>query len=255
MLAERVIGADGRASAIARLLGLEKREPLAGEIGFLFAYWRGVPPSPAFHLHINEVKTLTWSNCQDDVSILAVSGPGDFTHGSAEQRRARLVESLGEFPESFDVGWLEQAELVSDVRVAPESMMRGFFREAAGPGWVLVGDAGHFKHPGTAQGISDAIEQSLHVADALTGDDPELEGYGRWRDERAAEHYEWSFAFGRLPKPEVAVPMFAGLAGDPEAAQDFRDSFARTVLPRSGVLTRERMGRWFAAAADRAPSS
>ncbi|MDX6637646.1 MAG: hypothetical protein QOJ01_1157, partial [Solirubrobacterales bacterium] len=46
--------------------------------------------------------------------------------------------------------------------------MRGFFRRAAGPGWALVGDAGHFKHPGTAQGIGDAVEQAIHVADALS---------------------------------------------------------------------------------------
>ncbi len=49
----------------------------------------------------------------------------------------------------------------------------------------LVGAAGHFKHPGTAQGINDAVEQALHVAEALSGSRPSLDGYERWRDERA----------------------------------------------------------------------
>jgi flavin-dependent dehydrogenase len=61
--------------------------------------------------------------------------------------------------------WLEQAERISDVRVAPETMLRGFFKQPAGPGWALLGDAGHFKHPGSAQGICDAIERALHLAE------------------------------------------------------------------------------------------
>ena len=45
--------------------------------------------------------------------------------------------------------------------------MRGFFRRPNGPGWALLGDACHFKHPGTAQGIGDALEQGVFVAEAL----------------------------------------------------------------------------------------
>ena len=66
--------------------------------------------------------------------------------------------------------------MITGVRVVPETMLRGFFRPATGPGWALVGDAGHFKHPATAQGISDAIEQALHVADAVARSDPDLAG-------------------------------------------------------------------------------
>jgi len=97
----------------------------------------------------------------------------------------------------------------------------------------------------TPQGISDAIEQSMHVADALTGAGESLDGYEAWRDERAREHYEFSFDFGRFARPEVAGPMFAGLAADPEAGQEFRDSFSRLKRPRSDVFTRERLRRWF----------
>jgi 2-polyprenyl-6-methoxyphenol hydroxylase-like FAD-dependent oxidoreductase len=125
-------------------------------------------------------------------------------------------------------------------------MLRGFFRDATGPGWALVGDAGHFKHPATAQGISDAIEQALHVAAALTGPEEDLSGYEAWRDERAREHYEWSFDYSRLPRPDVTRPIFAGLAADPEAGQAFRDSFTRLTRPRTDVLTPQRLARWFA---------
>ena len=59
--------------------------------------------------------------------------------------------------------------MVSDLIVAPESLMRGFFRTPTGPGWALVGDACHFKHPATAQGIGDAVEQAIYVAETLSG--------------------------------------------------------------------------------------
>jgi flavin-dependent dehydrogenase len=124
-------------------------------------------------------------------------------------------------------------------------MLRGFFRRANGPGWALIGDAGHFKNPSTAQGISDAIEQSLHAAGELL-DGERLDGYEAWRDERAREHYEWSFDFARFPRPETSGPIFAGLAADPEAGQDLRDALSRRLRPRSDVFTEERLGRWLA---------
>ena len=242
-----VLGADGRASTVAALLGLEKQRPIAGEIGIMLAYWRGVPASDSFRVEVQESASLSWGQCEDDVSILMLGVPAEQTRGDAEQRQRLFASSLDRF-EWFDPGLLDGAEQVAPIRVAPETMLRGFFRQATGPGWALVGDAGHFKHPATAQGISDAIEQALHVADALAGPGEDLSGYESWRDERAREHYEWSFDYSRLPRPDVARPVFAGLASDPEAGQAFRDTFTRLTRPRTDVLTRERLERWFAKA-------
>ncbi len=247
-----VLGADGRASTVAKLLGLPKQRTVEGEIGIMYAYWRGMPETDRFRVEVHESGSLSWGPCEDDLSIAMLGVPAELTRGDAEQRQRLFVESLERF-EWFDTRRLDGAAQVSPIRVAPETMLRGFFRDATGPGWALVGDAGHFKHPSTAQGISDAIEQALHVADALTGADPDLAGYEAWRDERAREHYEWSFDYARLPRPETARPIFAGLAADPQAGQDFRDSFLRLTRPRSDVLTEERLGRWFAKTA--APAS
>ena len=242
--ARRVLGADGRASTVASLLGLEKQRPIAGEVGIMFAYWRDLPGDDSLRVEALESASLTWGRCEDDVSILMLGVPAELTRGDAEQRRRLFISSLDQF-EWFDPRRLEGAEQISPIRVAPETMLRGFLRQATGPGWALVGDAGHFKHPATAQGISDAIEQALHVADALTGPGEDLSNYEAWRDERAREHYEWSFDYARLPRPDVARPVFAGIGSDPEAGQAFRDSFTRLTRPRSDVLTPERLERWF----------
>jgi 2-polyprenyl-6-methoxyphenol hydroxylase-like FAD-dependent oxidoreductase len=236
------IGADGRASTVASRLGLEKQRPLAGEMGFMFGYWRGLPSDGRFTIGVEERASLSVSPCEDDLSILILGCEPELTRGDAAQRQRRFLAALEQF-EWFDSGALRGAEQVGPIRVAPETMLRGFFRQGAGPGWALVGDAGHFKHPSTAQGISDAIEQSLHVAAELVAGG-HLDGYEAWRRERAREHYEWSFDFGRFPT-EATRPLFRGIASDPAAAQDFRDSFSRLTRPRSDLLTAERRERWF----------
>ena len=241
-----VLGADGRVSTVARLLGLEKERPLAGEMAFMFTYWRGLPETDQFKIDVTEEGSLVWSPAEDDLSILILGLDPQLTRGGPEQKQRTFVELLEQYGDWFDAAWLQRAEQVGGVRVAPETMLRGFFRRGAGPGWALVGDAGHFKNPSTAQGISDAIEQSLHVAGELL-DNERLDSYEAWRDERAREHYEWSFDFARFARPETGEPIFRGVASDPEAGQNLRDALSRQLRPKSDVFTRERLGRWFAA--------
>ena len=59
----------------------------------------------------------------------------------------------------------------------------GFLRQCWGPGWALVGDAGYFKDPITAHGISDALRDAELLARALcTGTEGALRDYERTRD-------------------------------------------------------------------------
>ncbi|MDQ3726145.1 MAG: FAD-dependent monooxygenase, partial [Actinomycetota bacterium] len=240
-----VLGADGRASTVAGLLGLEKQRPLAGELAFMFGYWRGLPETDRFFIDVTEQGSLAWTPCEDDISILILGIDPELTRGGAEQRQQQFLASAGEY-DWCDPAWLDTAEQIAPISLAPETMLRGFFRQANGPGWALIGDACHFKNPSTAQGISDAIEQSLHVATALAADE-DLSGYEAWRDERAREHYEWSFDFAKFPNPATSGPIFAGVASDPEAGQNLRDALSRQLRPREDVFTQERLERWFAA--------
>ncbi len=240
-----VFGADGRASTVAARLGIEKSRPNRGEVTFLFAYWRGVPDDGCATTHIRPEAMLSRWAAEDGACLLTAWGDAAFTRGSQAERRNRYLQRLREFPEAIEPGLLERAEMVSDLVVAPESLMRGYFRQPSGPGWALVGDACHFKHPATAQGIADAVEQALHVAHAVCGNDGGLDDYAQWRDARSAEHYDWSFVWGRFPQPE-SENLFRGWAGDAEAAQDLRDSFSRRLEP-SQVLSTQRLAKWFAA--------
>ena len=60
----------------------------------------------------------------------------------------------------------------------------GQFRKAHGPGWALVGDAGYFKDPFSAHGISDAFRDAELLASAVASGD--YAGYETTRDELSA---------------------------------------------------------------------
>ncbi len=65
----------------------------------------------------------------------------------------------------------------------------GYIRRCHGPGWALVGDAGYFKDPLSAHGLTDALRDAELLARALSrglGDQMSLadalEDYGTTRD-------------------------------------------------------------------------
>ncbi len=61
---------------------------------------------------------------------------------------------------------------------------RGFLRQAVGPGWALIGDAGYFKDPITAHGITDALRDAALLADAATdGTEAAFTRFAARRDE------------------------------------------------------------------------
>jgi flavin-dependent dehydrogenase len=67
----------------------------------------------------------------------------------------------------------------------------GYFRQSFGPGWALVGDAGYFKDPLTAHGITDAfLDAELLAQAAATGTETAFAGYQTARDTLAVAHFE-----------------------------------------------------------------
>jgi flavin-dependent dehydrogenase len=59
----------------------------------------------------------------------------------------------------------------------------GYLRQCYGAGWALVGDAGYFKDPLTAHGITDALlDADLLSRAIIAGGMPALAAYQRERD-------------------------------------------------------------------------
>ena len=101
--------------------------------------------------------------------------------------------------------------LASALRILrPEGPFRGFagqegvVRQPWGRGWALVGDAGYFKDPLTAHGITDALRDAELLARAIErGTDTALADYQALRDELSMRlfwitdeiaSFDWSMA-------------------------------------------------------------
>ena len=107
---------------------------------------------------------------------------------------------------------------------------RGWMRRPFGPGWALVGDAGYFKDPISAHGITDALRDAELLARAVGHADTErdqmaaLRAYGARRDELSARLL-------RDDRRHRALPL--GYGGDPAAAA--RAELGHDVRGRSAV--------------------
>jgi menaquinone-9 beta-reductase len=96
----------------------------------------------------------------------------------------------------------------------------GFIRQAAGPGWGLVGDASYFKDPLTAHGITDALRDAeILAAAALAGDittypsarAPLIGGFFRLTDEIAS--FSWTIERLKAAHVELNAEMKRGHMG------------------------------------------
>jgi flavin-dependent dehydrogenase len=102
-----------------------------------------------------------------------------------------------------------------------------FFRQAHGPGWALVGDAGYHKDPVLAQGISDAFRDAEVLAEAidagLSGVRPleaALASYEQCRNAAAIPGYELNGRLARLDGPLGGLAEVLGAAQCSESAAE-----------------------------------
>jgi flavin-dependent dehydrogenase len=89
----------------------------------------------------------------------------------------------------------------------------GYLRQAWGPGWALVGDAGYFKDPLSSHGITDAFIGAELLAGALV----EARREGRDEAEALADYQRTRDELAGQMMPHVA--RVAALAGDMEAVE------------------------------------
>jgi flavin-dependent dehydrogenase len=157
----------------------------------------------------------------------------DGVHGNLERAYTSALRQIPSLGERVLEG--EQVE-----RLAGMASIPNFFRRSAGPGWVLVGDAGYHKDPAAAQGITDAFRDAELLADVVDGvpNDPSsldsaLEGFTRRRDEEVTPWFRWVLQFAtfvELSPPRRA--LFEAIAADQEWADRFSGLNAEMVDPQ-----------------------
>lgn len=160
---ELVIGADGRNSPLARHVGagLVKAGTNASQV--VFGYFSGLRDCGyRWYWGDGAAGGIIPTNDGEACVFLSVShdGPHDLLGamrgGDLGAMAERLVPAMGRD--------LAGAKLSGKLRGFAGQV--GHLREGCGNGWALVGDAGYFKDPITAHGITDALRDAQLLADA-----------------------------------------------------------------------------------------
>lgn len=240
--AAHVVGADGAHSTIARALGVEREDVLPSPSVMAYAYWRGPRRRELQEFFLRPPWTTVHLPADDGYHVVVLIGPR--SQWDPVRREAIYHARIRAEPRLRTrlAGARISGKVISATR------LDGFWRRPAGPGWTLLGDAGHFKHPAAVQGIADALSGAEALAPMLLAG-TQREAFGAWRESASRELYAFSGWAGTPPSTADATALVGALAADPALARDFLDVYSRTRAPS------EVMGRLPAATAVQAAAA
>ena len=179
--ADIVIGADGIRSPIARLVGAPVERAGRSATAVVYGHFAGLAQD-GYHWYYRPGVSAGAIPTNDGRTCLFVALPparflDELPAGVDALYRRILAEAAPEMARA-----VARARLDAKLRSFPGTP--GFLRRAWGPGWALVGDAGYFKDPLTAHGLTDALRDAELLARAIVaGTDGALAAYQATRDE------------------------------------------------------------------------
>lgn len=208
-----VVGADGLRSTVARLVDAPIYRAGTHATATLYGHWSGLDVDGYGWYFVPGLGAGAIPTNGDQVCVF-VSMPGpQFTRLFAHQPYDGFSELLVQVAPAL----ADQVARAGRTRLLGFPGHPGFFRRSYGPGWALVGDAGYFKDPLTAHGITDALRDAELLASAIgAGTDAALADYEQQRDEASLELFEttdaiasfsWTLADLRLLHEALARSM------------------------------------------------
>ena len=260
--AKLVVGADGRRSSIAALVGAFKpyRASRNGR-GLVFRYL----DDPRAGVDPDGVTVYQWRD-GDSLGFAFPSAPRGrmlalFMGAAHEATEARSdPDAYWERKLALHRGMRDRLDGATNMtKLRSTGDTSAYFRASSGPGWALAGDAGHFKDPVIGQGQRDALWSGRTIAEFAL---PHLDDPGaldlalrRWEADRDRECMP-AYHFGNIETEirevnPVLVEIVRESARDPRP--DVGDLFGRQrTMPE--VLTIPRLVRNLGRAVRRNPA-
>jgi flavin-dependent dehydrogenase len=186
--ADIVIGADGLHSTIAQRVGASRIAAGRHSTGVLYGYWNDLPVD-GYTWWFRTSGSIGTIPTNDGAACVFVSVPSErFQDEISDGTRAAFRRLTRVVSPTFDAR-LEEARQVEPLRGFGGHV--GFIKRSTGPGWALVGDAGYFKDPLTAHGITDALRDAELLARAIIqGTDAALIDYEMTRNDLSHRLFE-----------------------------------------------------------------
>jgi 2-polyprenyl-6-methoxyphenol hydroxylase-like FAD-dependent oxidoreductase len=200
-----VVGADGKRSMVATAVAARHYRQRPPSTFASYTYWSGVA-APAGELYQRPRRAVAVFPTNDDLTMIYVAAPlaeFDEFRADVEGHYFKTLDMCGDLGDR-----VRQSERAERFRTTPD--LPNTFRQAYGPGWALVGDAGLVMDPVTAQGIGNALRQAESLAAAIVTD-PDgrrlragLAGYQRHRDRSLRPMYDYTTALAAFGPPRLA---------------------------------------------------
>ncbi len=181
VFAPLVVGADGIRSTLARRVGAKVRKEAKHALGHMYGYFKGLPLTENHAFFAPGVMIGSMPTNENATVVIATTQQDRLRGMRAGSTDERVLRELASRASPGFGDMLADAEVTEPLRAF--AGVNGFVRDCTGPGWALVGDAGYFRDPVTAHGITDAFRDAELLANAAAiGGDDALARYQAQRD-------------------------------------------------------------------------
>lgn len=184
LYARIVVGADGKRSKIAQLVDAKIYDRQKSETAIFYAYYRHFASS-------GEPSAIAYGDPRNHQSVLVFDADAGLTVVSVGVPAAEFDEARKDPEATVERVWRAIPELaergrhaVRETKVMGQAPFDSFYRQPYGPGWALVGDAGHYIDPITGQGINHALRSAELFAEAWS----RMQRHSTWQRAMAAYH-------------------------------------------------------------------
>jgi len=221
--AKLIVGADGMSSRVAEAVGARTVVEDPRMTCIYYTAWTGIPCE--FTIREHPGSWIATVPTHDGVTLVLTYFQQDrFSEIRTEPLKVHLGALRVFAPDLFDsVSRGDQVE-----KLVGTGNQWNFFRQAHGPGWVLVGDAGHNRDSITARGITNAFIQAALLDEELgdeLADEPRVDAalsrFADRRDTALMEGYRNTLESAKLRVEAPRLKMLRAICEMPEQTERY----------------------------------
>jgi flavin-dependent dehydrogenase len=234
--ARLVVGADGRSSAVARAVGAREYDTKPTTTCTYYAYWADSRIASTV-ISPREGRVVVAVPTNDRLAVVTAIFPISEFGAVKSAIEQHYHQALATSP-------IVSEQLAGAVRVGRfygTADLPFHYRTAFGPGWALVGDAGHTKDPILARGISDAFRDAEELVRAIVegwsgaaAPEGALAAWAADRDAATRDMYEFTFRLSLLGKTSPLMDrIYEAARTNPTLASRFHGVISGAIAYRA----------------------